>query len=143
MAIRSYRPSNVPEYFLKDIPNAANVIKTMPFSFSSVFGALAAGVAVQNIIQTLADSDFVCISLQSDNVNVLPTVLIRDTTSSWPFMNTAVPVVSIFGTGSLPYFLPVPWFFKSKTTIELNVVASAIVATGFTLTMSGLRIFRS
>jgi hypothetical protein len=58
-------------------------------------------------------------------------------------MNTAVPVVSIFGTGSLPYFLPVPWFFKSKTTIELNVVASAIVATGFTLTMSGLRIFRS
>jgi hypothetical protein len=143
MGIRSYRPSNVPEYFLKDIPDAANVVRTMPFSFSSVFAALAAGVAVQNTIQTLADSDFVCISLQSDNVNVLPTVLIRDTTSSWPFMNTAVPVVSIFGTGSLPYFLPVPWFFKSKTTIELNVVASAIVATGFTLTMSGLRIFRS
>lgn len=143
MAIRSYRPSNVPEYFLKNIPDAANVVKAMPFSFSANFVSLVAGIAVQKIIQTLSDSDFVCVSLQSDNANVLPTVLIRDLTSSWPFMNTAVPVVSIFGTGSLPYFLPVPWFFKSKTSIELNVVASADVAPWFTLTLSGLRIFRS
>lgn len=142
MAIRSYRPSNVPEYFLKNIPDAANVVKTMPFSFSSAFSALVANVAVQQLIQTLADSDFVCVSLQSENVSVLPTITIRDLSTGWPFMNVAVPVVSIFGTGSLPYFLPVPWFFKSKTSIELNVSATANVAAVFTLTLSGLRIFR-
>lgn len=143
MAIKTYRPSNVPEYYLKNIPDAQNVVNAMPFSFSSVFAPLAAGVGVQQIIQTLADSDFLTISLQSDNVSVLPTILIRDTTTTWPFMNVPVPVVSLFGTGALPYYLPIPWMFAKKTSIELNVIAAAIVAVGFTLTLSGLRIFRS
>lgn len=142
MAIKTYRPSNVPEYYLKNIPNSESVIKAMPFSFSSVFAALGANSSTQQIITTLADSDFVCVSLQSDNSNVNPNIVIRDTSSNWPFMNVAVPVVSIFGTGSLPYFLPVPWYFTRKTSIELTVTTTTAVATGFTLTLSGIRIFR-
>ena len=143
MALQTYRPSNVPEYYLQNIPNAENVINVMPFSFSSTFaGPFVAGTPQQQFIQTLADSDFLCVSLQSDNVSVLPSVVIRDLSSNWPLMNVAVPVVSIFGTAPLPYFLPVPWFVKTKTTMELNITVSANLATGFTLTFSGLRIFR-
>lgn len=142
MPIKTYRPSNVPEYYLKNIPKSENVIKAMPFSFSSVFAALGAASSTQQIIATLADSDFVCISLQSDNTNVNPNVIMRDSSTNWPFMNAAVPIVSIFGTGSLPYFLPVPWYFSRKTSIELTVTTTPAVGTGFTLTLSGLRIFR-
>lgn len=142
MPIKTYRPSNVPEYYLKNIPNSENIIKAMPFSFSSIFAALGAASSIQQIISTLSDSDFVCISLQSDNVDVNPKVILKDTSTNWPFMNSAVPIVSIFGTGSLPYFLPVPWYFSRKTSIELNVTTTPAVGTGFTLTLSGIRIFR-
>lgn len=142
MPIKTYRPSNVPEYYLKNIPNSENIVKAMPFSFSSVFAALGASSSTQQIITTLSDSDFVCISLQSDNVNVNPNIIIRDASTNWPFMNVAAPIVSIFGTGSLPYFLPVPWYFSRKTSIELTVTTTPAVATGFTLTLSGIRIFR-
>lgn len=142
MPIKTYRPSNVPEYYLKNVPNAANIIKAMPFSYSSVFAALGANANIQQSVETLADSDFVCISLQSDNVNVNPNIVIRDASTNWPFMNVAVPVVSIFGTGSLPYFLPVPWYFSKRTAIQLNVTTTPAVAVGFTLTLSGIRIFR-
>ena len=142
MPIKTYRPSNVPEYYLKNVPNAANIIKAMPFSFVAVFGALGAASTTPKTIATLADSDFVCISLQSDNLDVNPKVIIRDSSTQWPFMDVAVPIVSIFGTGSLPYFLPVPWFFTKKTSIELTVTTTPAVATGFTLTLSGIRIFR-
>lgn len=142
MAIKTYRPSNVPEYYLKNIPQPEKVINAMPFSFSSVFAALGANSSTQQIIATLADSDFVCVSLQSDNTDVNPNIIIRDTSTNWPFMNVAVPIVSIFGTGQLPYFLPVPWYFSRKTSIELTVTTTPAVATGFTLTLSGIRIFR-
>lgn len=142
MPIKTYRPSNVPEYYLKNVPNAANIVKAMPFSFSSVFGALAGPSTTQRNIETLADSDFVCISLQSDNVDVNPNIVIRDASTNWPFMNVAVPIVSIFGTGSLPYFLPVPWYFSQRTSIQLTVTTTPAVGTGFTLTLSGIRIFR-
>lgn len=144
MALQTYRPSNVPEYYLQNIPNAENVLNVMPFSFSSAFaGPFVAGTTQQQIIQTLADSDFLCISLQSDNVSVVPNVLLRDNSTNWPLMNVAVPVVSIFGTAALPYFLPVPWFIKAKTTLEINMTPSAALEVAFTLTFSGLRIFRA
>jgi hypothetical protein len=144
MALQTYRPSNVPEYYLQNIPNAENVLNVMPFSFSSPFaGPFVAGTTQQQIIQTLADSDFLCISLQSDNVSVVPIVLLRDNSTNWPLMNVAVPVVSIFGTAALPYFLPVPWFIKAKTTLEINMTPTAALAVAFTLTFSGLRIFRA
>lgn len=141
MPIDTYRPSNVPEYYLQNIPDAASVLNIIPFSFSSAIPILAPNVAVQQFVQTLADSDFLCVSLQSDNVSVLPTILLRDVATGWPFMSTAVPVVSVFGTASLPYFLPVPWLFKKQTSIEFNVVSTG-AAIAFTLTLSGLRIFR-
>ena len=142
--ISAYRPSNVPEYYLKNTPGAENVINSMPFSFSTTFTAnLAANVTVQQIIETLSDSDFVCISLQSDNVSVLPSVLVRDTSTNWPLMNSAVPVVSIFGTAALPYFLPIPWKWQRKTSIQVNVTPSALLNVTFTLTFSGIRIFKS
>ena len=144
MTMQTYRPSNVPEYFLQNIPNEENVLNVMPFSFSSLFSPpFVISTAVQQIIQTLADSDFLCISLQSDNISTSPNVLIRNVSNTWPLMNVAVPVVSIFGTASLPYFLPVPWFIEKKTTIELTVTPTAALAVAFTLTLSGLRIFRA
>lgn len=143
MPIATYRPSNVPEYYLQNIPNAENVLNAMPFSFTSTFTQpLAANVGIQQIISTFSDSDFLCISLQSDNLSVLPFVLLRDTATNWPLMNARVPVVSIFGTASLPYFLPIPWLINNKSNIEITVTPTALLATTFTLTFSGLRIFR-
>ena len=143
MPIETYRPANVPEYYQQNIPNSENVINVIPFSFSASFpGPFVAGTAQQQNIQTLADSDFLCISFQSDNVSVVPIVLLRDLTTNWPLMNVAVPVVSIFGTASLPYFLPIPWMISKKTSIEITMTPTAALATAFTLTLSGLRIFR-
>lgn len=139
--LKTFRPSNVPEFYLANIPSPEQVINLIPFSFSSFFAAVGGAASTTQLIQLFADSDFLCISLQSDNVSVNPTVTIRDSSTNWPLMAQAVPVVSIFGTGALPYFLPIPWFMISRSAIQIiETTTAAVIA--HTLTFSGLRVFR-
>ena len=141
MAIKAFRPSNVPEFYLENIPNPEQVMNMLPFSYSQAITAFGGAGSNQFFRQTFADSDFLCISFQSDNISVNPQIIVRDSSTNWPLMSANVPTVSIFGTGSLPYFLPIPWFLIAKTTIEITVTVTAAVI-AHTLTFSGLRIFR-
>jgi hypothetical protein len=55
-------------------------------------------------------------------------------------MIAPVNITSIFGTASLPYFLPIPWFLIAKTAIQADITNFA--GASKRLTFSGLRIFR-
>lgn len=49
------------------------------------------------------------------------TITITDTNSSQPLTNNPVPVSSIFGTGQLPFILPIRHVFFSKATVKLQI----------------------
>lgn len=53
----------------------------------------------------------------------LPGVLITitDTNSQRPLMNNPTPVGSIFGTGLIPFILPIRKLFYSKATVKLQL----------------------
>lgn len=136
MSIKAFRPSNVPEFYLENIPNPESVMNMIPFSYV-ISGIGANG---QFFVNTFADSDFLAISLQSNNTDPVTTVIIRDLSTNWPLMIAPVNMLSIFGTASLPYFLPIPWFLIAKTTIQADVTTFAGAVKQ--LTFSGLRIFR-
>lgn len=55
--------------------------------------------------------------------NILPSVnvTILDTNSQRPLMNNPTPVSNIFGTGQIPFILPIRKLFYSKATVKLTV----------------------
>lgn len=70
-------------------------------------------------------------------------ITITDTQSSQPLMNNPVPVPSIFGTGQLPFILPIRHIFYSKATVKLqlqNITAGATYSR-VDLTFSGIKAF--
>lgn len=48
------------------------------------------------------------------------TITIKDTTSGRDLMTTPVPIPSLFGTGELPFILPVPKLLPATSTITVN-----------------------
>lgn len=55
-------------------------------------------------------------------------ITITDTQSTQPLMNNPTPVSSVFGTGELPFVLPIRHIFSSKATVKLqlqNITAGA------------------
>jgi hypothetical protein len=48
------------------------------------------------------------------------TVTIKDTTSGRDIMTTPVPIPAMFGTGELPFILPVPKLLPKVSTITVN-----------------------
>lgn len=48
------------------------------------------------------------------------TVTIKDTTSGRDLMTTPVPIPAMFGTGELPFILPVPKLLPATSTITIN-----------------------
>lgn len=57
------------------------------------------------------------------NAGELPGVLITivDTNSQRPMMNNPTPVSNHFGTGELPFILPIRKLFQSKATVKLAI----------------------
>ena len=134
---RTYRPSNVPEFYLQAIPNPENVYSILPFSY--VFPQVIASPSTLTV-QTFSESDFLCNSLQVDGAPGALQVVLRELTLNWPLMSAPTPISSIFGSASLPYYLPVPWFISNKTTIEAAI--TGVFGVAVTLTLSGMRVFR-
>ena len=69
-------------------------------------------------------------------------ITIQDQSSNRNWMNSPVPIPSIFGTGSLPYFLPQPRLIPANTNVQMTVTnydAAAVVNTR--LTFQGYRLY--
>lgn len=56
----------------------------------------------------------------SENTPPVVTVTIKDTTSGRDLMTAAVPIPAMFGTGELPFILPVPKLLPKTSTITVN-----------------------
>ena len=141
MSIESFRPSNVPDFYLRSIPSPQTVLNMIPFSYNIPVAAFAAAGNRQQSVNLFADSDFLCISTQSNDGSTTATVILSDSSNNWPLMNRATPIFSIFGNGTLPYYLPIPWFLIAKTNITADVTVTGVFA-AFVLTFTGLRIYR-
>ena len=118
------------------------------------FQTLAAGATDNGFIQIEADSDFLIQKLTSftdvDGTAItqeteavpLVTTTIVDTGSGRQLMNAPVPVVSIFGSGRLPFILPTPKLFTKNSRINVNVFNfGAVDYDNLWLNFTGKKIF--
>ena len=94
---------------------------------------LIAGATVNGSIDIQADSDFVWLKsaffadisganqTADDLVIPLCSIQIVDTGSGRNLVESAVPIPSLFGTGQLPFVMPIPRLFFARSTIQLQV----------------------
>jgi hypothetical protein len=94
--------------------------------------AIVAGATANNNIQIQADCDFKLVKLgmqadiaaaaQTDSGRVIPLVTLQivDTGSGRQVFSTPIAMGALFGTGPLPFILPVPRIFKARTNISLS-----------------------
>ena len=125
------------------------------FTYEIDFAAVAAGATANGNITIQADSDFkwlkatyfadIAAAAETDATRVIPlcTVLITDQGSGRQLMNAAVPVPDIFGTGPIPFILPIPKIFSAKSTVAVQIVNfSAATAYNLRLSLIGAKIFK-
>lgn len=105
----------------------------------------ASGNAVGNFsIQT--DSDFLWTKAAFIQTGTgVPAILIQDTGSGRNLMNQAVPVASMFGTGTLPFILPRQRIFVARAVINITItnLDAANPITTLRLSFIGEKGFRS
>lgn len=115
---------------------------------------LVAGQTLNGSIEIQADSDFVWTKgayfatvaggAQTNDSRVVPLVSLQliDTGSGRNLMETATPVPSVFGTGELPFVLPVPRLFFARSTIQVQVTNfSAATDYGLRLSFIGYKAY--
>lgn len=70
-------------------------------------------------------------------------ITITDTQSTQPLMNNPVPLASIFGTGPLPFILPIRHIFSAKATVKLQIqnITDNSTYTRVDLTFAGIKAF--
>ena len=126
------------------------------FNYEVDFTAgIAAGGTANSSFTVQADSDFkwlkacyfadIAVAAQTDSTRVVPlaTVLITDQGSGRQLMSAATPIPNIFGTGQIPFILPVPKIFASKSTISVSVVNfSAATIYNIRLSFIGVKLFK-
>jgi hypothetical protein len=106
-------------------------------------------------IQIQADSDFKMVKLtqasdnagaaQTESSRILPNASITflDTGSGRALFSQAIALNALFGTGELPYILPVPRIFKARTNISVTVVSfEAALTLNIRLALHGMKIFQ-
>lgn len=59
----------------------------------------------------------------SYSAQLVPGILVTiiDTTSQRPLMNNPTPIANVFGTGQLPFILPIRKIFFSKATVKITL----------------------
>lgn len=102
------------------------------FVYSAVLnGGLASGATDVASFNVDKDSDFLWTKATywaTDGTGVtsatrlIPgvTITIKDTTSGRDIMTAPVPIPAMFGTGELPFILPVPKLLPATSTITVN-----------------------
>jgi len=115
---------------------------------------LVAGSTLNGSIEIQADSDFVWQKSaffadlngapQTDSSRVLPLVSVQlvDTGSGRNLLELAAPIPSMFGSGELPFVLPIPRLFFARSTIQVQVSNfSAATAYGLRLSFIGYKAY--
>jgi hypothetical protein len=141
LPVRGGQPAN--KYIAEDI-----------FIYQANFLAITvAGQQIQNIIVE-ADSDFELIKLaqmsdnagaaQTEGTRIIPNVdlLIQVAGSGRQLMTAPCPIGALFGYGDLPFILPSPRIFPSRTTITLTVTSrEAAITPNVRLSLIGRKKF--
>lgn len=134
----------------------SNVKKNKDFFINSLtVDPLNAGLSATRTIQIEADSDFLALKLTyfaylttlaaiTESARIIPLVRIQiqDTGSGRNLFNQAVPIPALFGTGELPYIIPMKEgrMFKSNSGITFTLTNfSAATNYGIDLTLSGIK----
>ena len=113
----------------------------------------ASGTGTDNI-NIQADSDFVVQkmtyvatisnAIQTDSSRVLPlvTIQVTDSGSGRDMFAEAVPVTAIMGDGNLPFILPKPKLYASRSSIIVNVSNLTSTAYNLYIAFIGYKVFR-
>ena len=117
---------------------------------------LVAGATLNGSIEIQADSDFIWqkaayfasdadtgAAAQTDasrNLS-LQTVQLIDTGSGRNLLELAAPVPSMFGTGDLPFVLPIPRLFFARSTIQVQVSNFGAAAQNLRLSFIGYKAY--
>lgn len=156
-------PDNQAVYaYLQDLVQAGTV-QAIPYTYNVVYwltganNALAAGAAnTPANLSVQADADFLILNqtfvantanaAQTANSEIVsPNIqlYISDTGSNMAWMDQAVPVGAIFGTGKLPYVLPEPKLVKAKSTIQV-LATNNDAAAGYNLRLAfnGVKLYQ-
>lgn len=116
---------------------------------------LAALVGTQTFnINILADSDFlvekltyncdVAAAAQTDSTRIIPNVkvMLTNTSNGNNIMNVNADVSALFGTGQLPFILPVPYLLPATSTLQGVLSGFEAAAVDFvTLNFIGRKLF--
>lgn len=115
---------------------------------------LIAGATLNGSIEIQADSDFVWQKAaffadlagapQTDSSRVLPLVTVQlvDTGSGRNLLELAAPITSLFGSGELPFVLPIPRLFFARSTVQVQISNfSAATAYGLRLSFIGYKAY--
>ena len=81
----------------------------------------------------------------TDSTRVIPLVscTILDQTSGRQLMQANTPIVNIFGTGEMPFWLPTPRFFRANTQVTFNLLNfSAATTYNLKLTLIGTKFYK-
>lgn len=124
------------------------------FIYGSNFLSLAAGTTATNTVSIQADSDFelmklafaadVAAGVQTDSTRVIPqcTLIILDTGSGRQLMNQGIDLSTFFGTGQMPFIMPLIKTFRANTAIQLALTNySAAQTYNVRLSLIGAKIF--
>jgi hypothetical protein len=117
-------------------------------------GALTAGGTATFQINIQADSDFkILAGTQHANVGntaqtfntvtwPLITIMLTDTGSGRNLMDNPVDVASMFGTGQLPFFWPVPKIMSARSTLQVQATSyESSQTTNLRLYFIGVKLF--
>lgn len=123
------------------------------FVYEVDFPTLAGLTTANGNINIEASSDFrwikacyfadIALGVQTDSTRVIPlvTVLITDSGSGNQLSNIAMPVPSLFGTGQIPFILPVSRIFTARSAIQITVANFSATTYNLRLSFIGAKIF--
>lgn len=120
------------------------------------FFSLAPGASDNGNIQIQADSDFkweraaffasIAGGAQTLNTLVMPLITLQmtDTGSGRNLFQTPIPITNVFGTGQLPFVLPLPRIFRARSSITFAVTnTSAATTYDLNLSLIGYKLFEA
>ena len=125
------------------------------FTYEINFSALTSGSTQNGNVTIEASSDFrwikgtyfadIAAAAQTASSRVIPlvTVLITDSGSGQQLSNIATPIVNLFGTGEIPFILPVSRIFSARSNVQVTVTNfDAAVSYNLRLSLIGAKIYK-
>ena len=126
------------------------------FTYFTEAVAIAPGGVATSQIAIQADSDFewikstyfadIAAAAQTDSSRVIPLVdiLLTDTGSGRQLTNAPLPIPLIFGTGEIPFILPVIQTIKANSNVTVSFTNFDAAATyNVTIALIGRKVFYS